>query len=110
MIFTYLATNNKDIAPFSFWKYIVINPNKYDETSFIQILEHERIHIIQRHTFDLVLAELFLMVQWFNPLAWWHRHLIDQNLEFLVDQTLLKYFALINSVNFRKWIFSIDFL
>ncbi len=85
----YLATNNKDIAPFSFWKYIVINPNKYDETSFIQILEHERIHIIQKHTFDLVIAELFLIVQWFNPLAWWHRHLIGQNLEFLVDQTLL---------------------
>ncbi|MFK7983007.1 MAG: M56 family metallopeptidase, partial [Saprospiraceae bacterium] len=85
----YLAVNNKDIAPFSFWKYIVINPNKYDETSFLQILEHERIHIIQRHTIDLVLAELFLIVQWFNPLAWWHRHLVGQNLEFLVDQTLL---------------------
>ena len=85
----YLAINNKDIAPFSFWKYIVINPNKYDETSFIQILEHERIHITQRHTIDLVVAELFLIAQWFNPLAWWHRHLIGQNLEFLVDQTLL---------------------
>ena len=85
----YLAVNNKNIAPFSFWKYIIINPNKYDETSFLQILEHERIHIIQRHTIDLVLAELFLIVQWFNPLAWWHRYLIGQNLEFLVDQTLL---------------------
>ncbi len=85
----YLATNNKNITPFSFWKYIVINPNKYDETSFIQILEHERIHIIQRHTIDLVIAELFLIIQWFNPLAWWQRHLMEQNLEFLVDQTLL---------------------
>ena len=86
----YLAINNKDISPFSFWKYIVLNPNKYDEISFLQILEHERIHILQRHSIDMVIAELFLMVQWFNPLAWWHRHLVDQNLEFLVDQTLLE--------------------
>ena len=77
----YLATNNKDITPFSFWKYIVINPNKYNESSFIQILEHERIHITQRHTIDLVVAELFLIAQWCNPLAWWHRYLIGQNLE-----------------------------
>ena len=86
----FLATSNKDISPFSFWKYIVLNPNKYNEESFLHILEHERIHIAQRHTIDMVLAELFLIVQWFNPLAWWHRHLLDQNLEFLVDQTLLE--------------------
>lgn len=86
----YLATSNKDISPFSFWKYIVVNPNKYNEESFLHILEHERIHITQRHTIDMVFAELFLIVQWFNPLAWWHRHLLNQNLEFLVDQTILE--------------------
>ena len=33
----------------------------------------------------------------------------DNNI-LLIDFKEVKYFALINSVNFRKWIFSIDFL
>ena len=85
----YLASCSKEISPFTFWKYIVLNANKYSKESYSQIIEHEKVHVGQHHTFDLIFAELFLILQWFNPLAWWHRQLIAQNLEFLVDQTLL---------------------
>lgn len=35
------------------------------------ILVHERAHAALGHSFDLLLVELFLCFQWFNPAAWW---------------------------------------
>jgi len=34
---------------------------------------HEKVHIQQGHSFDIILAELVLVFQWFNPFAWLYR-------------------------------------
>ena len=85
----HLASIQKDIAPFSFWKYIFLNPNKYNEEQFEQILQHEKVHVRFRHTYDILLAECFTIVLWFNPFAWLIRFFINQNIEFQVDRTIL---------------------
>lgn len=85
----HLAQVTEDIAPYSFGKYIVLNPDKYEEEAFLQILEHEKAHIKSRHTSDLILGELLTIFQWFNPFAWLHRYLTIQNLEFQADQSVL---------------------
>ena len=85
----HLASVQKDIAPYSFGKFIVLNPDKYKEQEFLQILQHEKVHIHQWHTIDLILAELFTAFQWFNPFAWLHRRLIMQNLEYQADAAVL---------------------
>ncbi len=59
-----------DKAPCSFGNAIFINPAKYDWDTYSQILEHEKIHIRERHTLDILFAELVLIFQWFNPFAW----------------------------------------
>jgi hypothetical protein len=78
-----------DKAPCSFGNYIFINPAKYDWETYSQILLHEKIHIKQGHSFDLLLAELMLVFQWFNPFAWLYRKELENNLEFLTDSDVL---------------------
>jgi len=78
-----------DKAPCSFGNYIFINPAKYDWDTYSQILLHEKIHIKQGHSFDLLLAELMLVFQWFNPFAWLYRKELENNLEYLTDIDVL---------------------
>jgi hypothetical protein len=78
-----------DKAPCSFGNNIFINPEKYDWDTYNQILMHEKVHIQQGHSFDILLAELVLVFQWFNPFAWLYRDELENNLEFLTDEAVL---------------------
>ncbi|REG91661.1 M56 family metallopeptidase [Flavobacterium aquicola] len=79
-----------DKAPCSFANNIFINPEKYEWETYSQILLHEKIHIEQKHTIDLLLAEIVLVFQWFNPFAWQWRKALESNLEFLTDDKMLQ--------------------
>lgn len=79
-----------DKAPCSFGNNIFINPEKYEWETYNQILLHEKIHIRQKHTIDILIAELVLIFQWFNPFAWTYRREIESNLEFLTDEQLVQ--------------------
>ena len=81
---------DEDHAPFSFWNRVFLNPAGYDAETYDRIIEHERVHIRQRHTVDLVLAELLIVVQWFNPFAWLYRRAVENNLEYLTDAEVLR--------------------
>ncbi|MEO8416523.1 MAG: M56 family metallopeptidase [Ginsengibacter sp.] len=80
-----------DKAPCSFGNNIFINPEKYDWDTYNQVLLHEKIHIDQKHTLDLLLAEIVLIFQWFNPFAWIWRRELENNLEFFTDNKLLQH-------------------
>jgi hypothetical protein len=79
-----------DKAPCSFGNNIFINPAKYEWETYNQIIEHEKVHIRQNHTLDIIIAELLLIFQWFNPFAWIYRREIESNLEFLTDDQLMQ--------------------
>ncbi|WP_298311167.1 M56 family metallopeptidase [uncultured Aquimarina sp.] len=76
-------------APYSFWNRIFINPNQYNPDTYLQILKHEQMHITGKHSLDMLLVELLVTVQWFNPFAWLYRKAIDNNLEYLTDNGML---------------------
>lgn len=80
----------KEQEPYSFMNTIFINPQSYDQETYDQIIEHEKLHIDQAHFIDKLLAEFLVILFWFNPLVWMLRSSIGKNLEFLTDQTLLK--------------------
>ena len=74
---------------FSFFSYVFVNPSITDvETK--EIVNHEMVHIRQRHWFDLMLVELLCMFQWFNPLVWIYIRFIRQNHEYLADEVALQ--------------------
>jgi hypothetical protein len=79
-----------DVNPFSFFKYIVFNSNKYTENELNTILNHEKIHSIEKHSVDVLLAKLFCAVFWFNPFIWLYKKAIIQNLEYIADQKAIQ--------------------
>lgn len=88
--YTYIETK-KDISPFSFFNWIVFNPDQFDETELQQILTHEKVHADQYHSIDVLLIELSCITLWFNPFIWFYAKSLKQNLEFLADNTAITY-------------------
>jgi len=54
------------------------------------ILNHEKTHIDQRHSWDIIFIEVLLIVFWFHPLLYLYKYSIKLNHEFLADQAVLK--------------------
>ncbi len=86
---TTLLSNPKFHAS-SFFNYIFIDPATSKEDSFDHILEHESIHKREWHSIDRILVELFVMINWFNPVAWMFRKSVIENLEYLADSAVLR--------------------
>ncbi len=84
-----IIETNKKHAPYSFWNWIFMNPSQYNPETYLQILKHEQMHIKGKHSLDMLLVELLVMLQWFNPFAWLYRKAIDNNLEYLTDNGML---------------------
>lgn len=76
--------------PFSFFHYIVINPNLFSEAELQHILTHESIHVKQKHSIDVLLGKLFCALFWVNPIIWMYRKAMLQNLEFIADNETFK--------------------
>ncbi|UPT70769.1 MAG: M56 family metallopeptidase [Flavobacterium sp. JAD_PAG50586_2] len=81
---------NKNIAPFSFFNYIVYNPDLYSDDEVQSILLHEKIHSREKHSADIIITELFCSVFWINPIAWLYKKAITQNLEYIADQKAIE--------------------
>ncbi len=77
-------------SPFSFFNCIFINESLYSEEEKERIIEHEMAHIGQYHTLDLILLELLIIIQWFNPAAWLYRRSMLEIHEYLADEEVIK--------------------
>jgi hypothetical protein len=76
---------------FSFFHFIFLDKKRYLENKISGlIIEHEKVHSKQLHSFDLVLAEFYAALLWFNPFAFFHRNSIKVNHEYLADFQVLK--------------------
>jgi hypothetical protein len=54
------------------------------------IIAHEQAHVRHHHSFDLILAQLFCAVQWFNPAAWMLRRSLMEVHEYEADAQVLE--------------------
>ncbi len=86
-----LVILDRDLSPFSFLNYIFVSNNLQNTTGWEKMLEHERQHIRQGHTFDVLLLEIIAIVQWFNPFFWMFRRALRENHEFLADQAVISH-------------------
>lgn len=76
-------------SPFSLFSFVVVNPSVSD-TETREIMNHEVVHIRQKHWLDLLLSGFLCAVQWFNPAAWIYSRFIRQNHEYLADAEALQ--------------------
>lgn len=81
---------NENIAPFSYFDYIVYNSSLYTAAELENILEHEKVHSDQNHTVDVLISRIFCILFWFNPIVWLYKKAILQNLEFIADREASK--------------------
>jgi beta-lactamase regulating signal transducer with metallopeptidase domain len=81
---------DEQIIPFSFGNAVYLNQALHSEKELGEIILHEYVHIRQKHTIDILLAELFIIVNWYNPFVWLIRYAIRQNLEFIADSKVLE--------------------
>lgn len=79
-----------DLGPFTFWQTIYINPSLHQPEELSNILAHERVHVKQWHTIDILLAELSVVFYWFNPGVWLMKKAVKENLEFITDERMLR--------------------
>ena len=85
-----LVNSNSAENPFSFFHYIVINKQKFTAEELQHILTHESIHVKQNHSFDVLLAKVFCGLFWINPIIWFYRKAMLQNLEFIADKETIQ--------------------
>ena len=78
-----------DYSPFSFFRWIFVNPVDKTPLQLRQILTHEQTHVTQWHSVDALLSQLVAAAFWFNPIAWLMRVQVRSNLEYLADRSVL---------------------
>lgn len=81
---------NEEVSPFSFWQTIYINPQLHKKQDLNNILEHEKVHVEEWHTIDIILAEICVVFYWFNPGVWLMKKAVRENIEFITDAKILK--------------------
>jgi hypothetical protein len=81
---------SENIAPFSYFDYIVYNSSMYSASELENIIEHEKVHSEQNHTIDVLISRVFCVLFWFNPIIWLYKKAIVQNLEFIADKEAAK--------------------
>jgi len=78
---------NDNTAPFSFFNYIFISRDDYGSR---ELLQHELVHAQQIHSIDVILLELILVFQWFNPFMYRYRRAFKEIHEYLADRGVMK--------------------
>jgi hypothetical protein len=79
-----LLTPDRDIPASSFFSYVFWKGDGLPEAKRI-ILEHELVHVRQRHSVDVLLMECYLILKWFNPLVYAYRTALQQVHEYIAD-------------------------
>ncbi|WP_052143746.1 M56 family metallopeptidase [Wocania ichthyoenteri] len=82
--FTFIETQN-ETPPFSFFRWIAYNPSQFNNEELKHIITHEKVHVKQYHSIDIIISQLAAIVFWFNPVTWFYKKDLQQNLEFIAD-------------------------
>ncbi|MGI9552142.1 MAG: M56 family metallopeptidase [Aurantibacter sp.] len=81
--------SNKPIQPFSFFNHIIYHPESHSQEDKRAIVAHEKIHVKQHHSIDILLVHLFTIFQWCNPFIYFYKFYLKENLEFIADAKTL---------------------
>ncbi|GAB1374005.1 M56 family metallopeptidase [Bacteroidales bacterium] len=92
-----LIIHNKNRAPFSWMKYIVISRKDFAESGD-EIITHEQAHIYNHHSIDLLVTEIVKIIHWFNPAAYLLKREIQNIHEYQADEAVIK-----NGIDAQKY-------
>lgn len=95
-------------SSFSFFNFLILNK----EDSFYNrkfVIEHEQVHIDQRHTIDIILVEVIQILCWYNPVLIMYKKSLQKLHEYIADSIihhsdLAEYAQFLFAYNFRSQI------
>lgn len=76
-------------APFSFFNFLVLNNRLLNDQELQQVITHEKVHIQQWHSVDILFAELVHVILWVNPLMGYLKRCIKLNHEYIADSKVI---------------------
>ena len=83
-----LRLHNGEEKPFSWFGWVVVSNKDMDEGAR-EILTHEVAHVKAGHSWDILLADAVIIMQWFNPLAWIMKNTLKDIHEFEADEAVI---------------------
>ncbi|MDE5744466.1 MAG: M56 family metallopeptidase, partial [Paramuribaculum sp.] len=86
--YTLIISVDSSVAPFSWMQYIVL-PEKDFINGSEMIVCHEEQHIAFRHWVDLLVAQIVVILNWFNPAAWLMREELKTVHEYQADMGVI---------------------
>lgn len=84
--------------------FIFMHPSLQQNQDIHKILIHEKIHVSQRHSIDILVIELLTAVMWFNPVVWLLKRSLQQIHEYLADEGVLN--SGINKLEYQMLLFN----
>jgi hypothetical protein len=87
--FSILETKDQNLPTASFFGYIFWKNNPNDLTQQL-ILQHELAHVRGFHSVDVLLSEVLIIFQWFNPMAWSLRRNLHSIHEYIADDWVVR--------------------
>ena len=74
--------------PFSWFRWVVVSEDDLCDGAR-EILTHEAAHVKAGHSWDIMLADAVIIMQWFNPLAWIMKNTLKDIHEFEADEAVI---------------------
>ena len=85
-----IRITENDEHVYSFYKWIILPKKLLNSENCSVLIQHEKVHIKQKHTFDLVSLSFISDFFWFNPIIKLIIKNVNLNLEFMVDDEITK--------------------
>ncbi|MEM9390226.1 MAG: M56 family metallopeptidase [Bacteroidota bacterium] len=99
------VVKNSGFTGASFFHLILIGEKVFCSESFQMVLQHEQIHVKRLHSLDILLADLFRIVFWLNPVAWMYCAEIRHNTELETDERMV---MSTNKLDYSKLLLSLS--
>lgn len=87
----YLIITNAKGTPFSFFKYVFWNEAiDVNTPTGKQMMQHELIHVQEKHSADKLFMQLVIVFGWFNPTFWLVKKELNMIHEFIADNKAIQ--------------------
>lgn len=80
--------SDRKTAPFSWGNYVFLQDSESVEND-TSIYLHEKAHTNKKHWIDILFADLFCILLWYNPLAWKTKQFMKLNHELEADSVVI---------------------
>lgn len=87
----FVVQTDGTLPTFAFFNYLFWdNTLTLNEFESKQILEHEKAHIREGHSYDIILIEILKAIFWFNPLIYLYKGLLEEAHEYAADRAVAR--------------------